>query len=569
MSSRVYIGTRADGQALQLAKYFDHFLDWQDLGEEWHLEVSNETAALIVGSVKLSVEELELYTRFPSHCLRETEEVFVLLRLLYGDRFIFRSDPELSIAEKATQLIDFGSSAPPTLVTNSPTRAKIQSGWVLKSVGPSRVTVQGAEAVATVRSRLSVPVLLQKKIEGTEFKLVYHEPTGSAMAIEVRSEALDYRTLDSPVSYRCIEADEDAIFAAKTSSRLLGVDLVDVDFIRVGERLMTLEHNDSSPFAYLEQLGGGEGSFTEKLMARQVEALILCGKSDRTYVSLQEALLQKGLKIAVLFYEDLQANWDFSFQAGRISFHLSGQVIAPRFIFDRGCQIENASNQKKLLGQLVDLLNLTEQVVVPRPSSNYLNGSKMEQLIKHIDRAARDGARLLHPASTILKGLRRTSLSGKIVKSLSGIRSIVVDDSIFGGWEAGSLASVPALFQERIAGNDARTHVFLGEDLVHMELSSTKDSTDYRYGPHAPRFRLVQNLDAESRQMNRAIADEEKNSLVGVDWLIDDENRWFFLEANPSPGWGYFARHCDDPDEARKMMWRGIGRIVDRSANVG
>ena len=49
-----------------------------------------------------------------------------------------------------------------------------------------------------------------------------------------------------------------------------------------------------------------------------------------------------------------------------------------------------------------------------------------------------------------------------IVKSLSGVRSIVVDDKDFSLWDFSNLEHLPVLFQEKVEGYDLRVHVFKG-----------------------------------------------------------------------------------------------------------
>lgn len=124
-----------------------------------------------------------------------------------------------------------------------------------------------------------------------------------------------------------------------------------------------------------------------------------------------------------------------------------------------------------------------------------------------------------------------------IVKSLSGIRSIVVDEKEFKKWHLASINNLPVLFQEKVSGNDLRVHIVNGN--VYGKLSLTKDEVDYRYDCNFFSLQDFHDFSEELKQFCIDVTQYEGNPLMGIDFIKTDCG-YVVLEANPSPGWSAY-----------------------------
>ena len=103
-------------------------------------------------------------------------------------------------------------------------------------------------------------------------------------------------------------------------------------------------------------------------------------------------------------------------------------------------------------------------LVYGRGTSQYLNSSKPLQLANIIPSIS-DHPAIVFPNTHIVKIIDSEEVISPpkgvkyITKSISGIRSIVVNNEIFAMWSNDGLAALPALFQEQIEGDDVRVHV--------------------------------------------------------------------------------------------------------------
>lgn len=123
-----------------------------------------------------------------------------------------------------------------------------------------------------------------------------------------------------------------------------------------------------------------------------------------------------------------------------------------------------------------------------------------------------------------------------IAKSVAGVRAdtrLVTPDT-FAGFEP---ASGPVHLQRRIEGRDLRLHVI--DDVVHGELIES-EAVDYRtanarFAAFEPPAALAASVVAATRAAGLLFA--------GWDFKIDNQGRFWCLEANPMPGYdGYDMR---------------------------
>lgn len=195
---------------------------------------------------------------------------------------------------------------------------------------------------------------------------------------------------------------------------------------------------------------------------------------------------------------------------------------------------ETRRRWRSLIGGLAAWLEQSEGVVVNRPGH-----------------AADNGAKPLHEAwlrqqgfavpasltSSLPERLSAFAAAGPtIAKSVQGIRADTraVTPADFTGFVA---ARGPVHLQRRVMGRDLRLHV-VGDE-VHGE-SIESDAVDYRTA--TARFHR---FEAPADLAELAVRATRAAGLVfaGWDFKLDDEGRFWCLEANPMPGYdGYDTR---------------------------
>ncbi len=203
-------------------------------------------------------------------------------------------------------------------------------------------------------------------------------------------------------------------------------------------------------------------------------------------------------------------------------------------------------------------LELAPILVVNRPSMMATNNSKPYQaeIIRRAGLAV--PATLLTTSPSAVMDFSRHH-ERVIYKSISSIRSIVSelvpDDPI----RLAEVTHCPTQFQERIAGDDVRVHV-LGDEIFACRIVAP--TADYRYSREAriERFELPDSVAAACL----AVARELGLHFTGIDLRRTPDGAWFCFEANPSPGYSYFAAETGQPIARRLADYLcGAGHVVD------
>jgi hypothetical protein len=168
--------------------------------------------------------------------------------------------------------------------------------------------------------------------------------------------------------------------------------------------------------------------------------------------------------------------------------------------------------------------------VVNPPRSGRSNGSKPFQML----RLAELGCDVPPWCATNVVDVARQFLDdhpvGVVYKACSGLRSHVrIADSELLDRLAGGTA--PVLLQRYVAGTEARVHV-VGDEVFATEIRSA--SVDYRWSTEPPEYRLLEVPDLIGKRC-RQVATVEGLSLAGIDFRIDANGRWWWLEVNPVP----------------------------------
>ncbi len=193
------------------------------------------------------------------------------------------------------------------------------------------------------------------------------------------------------------------------------------------------------------------------------------------------------------------------------------------------------------LGLLFYILDTTFNNVVNRSDTTGSNISKPYQLRFY----KRKNIKI--PKSTILANTIPLGFhESTIYKSTSSERSIVKEIN-----PVDSLRQVtcPVLFQKNICGTNIRAHV-VGKEV--FSLAITSDTIDYRYSKNKTRFEEVELPSSISREC--ADITKQNNFLFsGID-LIKTTRGYYFLEANPSPGYHYFEKHMNEKKISFALM---------------
>ncbi|MDI9818512.1 MULTISPECIES: ATP-grasp domain-containing protein [unclassified Legionella] len=276
-----------------------------------------------------------------------------------------------------------------------------------------------------------------------------------------------------------------------------------------------------------------------------VNTIVFGPKQDKVLLSLEHAI-EENDKILIFYYEDLHKKWTFV-QNNSESYFVYRKndaeqlKIYPQNLYIRGCQIDRDDPNWIILGEFYNFVDTWEGRVICAPQKQHNNESKLYQLNTSLKNASKPYNNISIGKSYVIKGqnglAKLSDNKHYIVKSLSGIRSIVVDDKDFTSWNQESLSNMPTLFQEKVDGNDLRIHVVNGK--TYGKLSLKKMGVDYRYDENF--FSLVDfdDLTDELKLFCLAVTEYEGNTLMGIDFIKSD-NEYVVLEANPSPGWSAY-----------------------------
>lgn len=284
----------------------------------------------------------------------------------------------------------------------------------------------------------------------------------------------------------------------------------------------------------------------------KVNTIAFGPKQDKVLLNLEHALNEQD-KILVLYYEDLHKRWTFVKNNSESYFvfrqNAMQQVrIDCNNLYIRGCQIESQDKYWVLLGEFFNFVDCWSGKVICAPHKQNHNESKLYQLNSSLKKACKTAKGISIGKSYVRKGLTSLKTLPKdkslIVKSLSGVRSIVVDEQEFFTWNENNLCNLPVLFQEKVPGNDLRVHIV--NKNVYAKICKDKSKTDYRYDKNFNNLLSAFNVEDEVKNFCRKVSEYEDNPLMGIDF-IKNKDGYVVLEANPSPGWSAY-HECNGID---------------------
>ncbi len=284
--------------------------------------------------------------------------------------------------------------------------------------------------------------------------------------------------------------------------------------------------------------------YSNSWLEQEVNAIAFGPKQDKVLLNLEHAVRTND-GILIFYYEDLHKRWSFV-QTNHEQYFLYKKndleqyKIKPNCLYIRGCQVDVDDENWRVLGEFFNFADCWNGKVVCAPSKQNNNESKLYQLNTSLKDSSR-GKHISIGNSYVLKGKNSlnqlSNNTSYIVKSLSGVRSIVVDDQDFKKWNQDSLNNLPVLFQEKVTGNNLRIHVVNGT--LYGKLSLSKEKVDYRYDGNFLTLIDFSDFEDELNQFCIDVSHYEENPLIGIDF-IKTENGYVVLEANPSPGWSAY-----------------------------
>ncbi|MEE3002726.1 MAG: ATP-grasp domain-containing protein [Pseudomonadota bacterium] len=189
--------------------------------------------------------------------------------------------------------------------------------------------------------------------------------------------------------------------------------------------------------------------------------------------------------------------------------------------------------------RLIGILDYELSFVINPPKSMMSNSSKPYQSF-----LAQDFT-LSFPRFSCLANVKLQSLEPEVIyKSISSVRS-----------EATKLhpekefqVNEPVLFQELIRGENIRVHV-IGSVVIAIKISSSQ--VDYRYC-HDATFTLFK---LPAVVANTCVELSKFLGLIfcGIDLILCGDD-YYFLEANPAPGYNYFEEKISDIPITKELI---------------
>lgn len=267
------------------------------------------------------------------------------------------------------------------------------------------------------------------------------------------------------------------------------------------------------------------------------EVLIIAPEVDKTASYFQNFVRQKGYSVESIYLEDRELISEF-IRDIQIELHQSSY---PGIYYRSGSSDDPKFNET--MAVMHDLLTFYPGVVINRPSRLSLNHSKPLQM----SAIASSENLIISTIPTLLTNLRRKikkkPRDQTIVKSISGIRSEVVDLTDQRLQQKGNSLNCPVQLQPKLHGINIRAHV-CGEAVYALRIHENT-GVDYRYGE----IMSMELVELPHRIASWCIQSAKKEGLefAGIDLLYQEMNDCYWcFEINPMPGYSYFEQYLID-----------------------
>ncbi|MGH1143104.1 ATP-grasp domain-containing protein [Bacillus pseudomycoides] len=208
-------------------------------------------------------------------------------------------------------------------------------------------------------------------------------------------------------------------------------------------------------------------------------------------------------------------------------------------IYYRSGQIED-SKGSEIMGVMHDLLTFYPGVVINRPSRLLLNYSKPLQMTGILNSRSTVIKAIPTLLTNLLTELIKAPANETIVKSISDMRSEVVDLTDQRLQHNGDSLDCPVQLQPKLQGINIRVHI-CGEAVYAVRIDA--DAVDYRYGKELSMkwAELPQEIESWCVQL----AKREGLEFAGIDLLYQEKNDYYWcFEINPMPGYAYFEQYA-------------------------
>ncbi len=559
----ISIGTPGDPQFDSICENVDYAFAWGEFGLKWDITMQSHEVRinnLLTGSSLQVDADTVIYSRFPFDSFGDRrDEVYSTFLGLCSDNLVNSKVPEDVSSQKLLQLPLLKGLAPVTNITNSDLKKGSLGDTIVKSM--SQFPTQISTSSSLLERKLHLPTLFQTKIEGHEFKahIFFKASKFWHFTVQVSSNVLDYRHQEGVVRYHEVdslpEVVKKLIYEIHDKTKLF---FFDIDFfVEKNGNVKVLEWNTSPcPSVFEDQLGK-EQLFT-RLAFSDYLPVTISSSEDKTMQEFSHYAQKLGGKILNLQYESLGVKWDFFRANGIDVFVVENSFVLPKRVYHRHSDCDPNSPQGHRIYLLKEFVDSFDDVI-GQTKENHSNWSKPYQIAATLVPATQAKSSVMRrnifvPNTVICKG--RLNLEWEfrdwIVKSISGVRSIVVDGGVFEKWDASNLFSIPVMFQEKMAGPDVRIHYL--DDKMWSVIVEKKNCVDYRYSCSSDDLKSFE-PDSEVLEFVADLAKKDNNRFIGVDF-IKTNSAYVCLESNPGPGWNWFDRNNTTERSLKQWLYQ-------------
>ena len=295
----------------------------------------------------------------------------------------------------------------------------------------------------------------------------------------------------------------------------------------------------------LAVLSAGDALFIEDHHS-SINSVCIGPKNDIVLQTIEKKLIETTY-VKILYLESLYQDWSIFCRNGKIYFlikdeRLTNTVFQPKLIYFRAGFCDIKSKYAENLYYLMNILELWQGAILCAPMEHLFNNSKLLQATHTLIPAAKNTHGLVNiPRSYIIKGSKyfeQIPKSDVIVKSLSGIRSDVVDQHIFDHWDSHTINYLPTLFQEKIIGIDIRVHS-INKKFYAKKILSKKSTQSLRYKTQSDELQDY-SLSKKLENFCKDVINRETLNLSGIDLMETESGSYTCFEVNPGPGWSAF-----------------------------
>lgn len=286
---------------------------------------------------------------------------------------------------------------------------------------------------------------------------------------------------------------------------------------------------------------------------QQITTVCIGPKNDEVMKTIERNIVLEE-NIFFLILEELYTSWTFVCRDGDIKFLITDSMygcraIQPSLIYFRAGMCGDDSRFKQPLFDIVNLLDLWDKDLLCKPFEHRLNNSKLHQMMMSIVPAMSSVVEC--PVSIadcfVVKGhdsYHRLNHEKLVTKSLSGIRSEVVDQTVYSSWNQESIQYIPTLFQKMVDGVDIRIHSINGKFYAKRIDKNISACCSLRYQTTEEKLSDYP-ISKGLIEFSQALLKIENLSLAGIDVMLEENGNYICFEVNPGPGWSAFHKHED------------------------